>query len=155
MSMLLLSQNNWGWSFGIKVDVIVVDQISCNVLFYFIGVDGFEILGLKLLEGCFFNDGEYVDSYFDVVLLVEMYVVMIIWMLVEKLWLGQLVVGKMFYLLLYYYMVVGVVGDVLCLYIGGVGGLYNYDVVYFLMSVVGLKGVLGYYVLCSVLVDCD
>ncbi len=155
MSTLPLSQNNWGWSFGTKADATVADQTSRNVSLYFIGADGPKTLGLKLLEGRFFNDGEYADSHFDAAPLAETHVAMITRTLAEKLWPGQSAVGKTFYSLPHYYTVVGVVGDVLRPYIGGAGGPYNYDAAYFPMSAAGSKGALGYYVLRSAPADRD
>ncbi|MGN6236377.1 ABC transporter permease [Dyella sp.] len=155
MSTLPLSQNNWGWSFGTKADATVADQTSQNVSLYFIGADGPKTLGLKLLEGRFFNDGEYADSHFDSAPLAETHVAMITRTLAEKLWPGQSAVGKTFYSLPHYYTVVGVVGDVLRPYIGGASGPYNYDAAYFPMSAAGSKGALGYYVLRSAPADRD
>lgn len=155
MSTLPLSQNNWGWSFGTKADSTLADQTRRNVSMYFIGADGPRTLGLTLLEGRFFSDGEYADSHFDAAPLAETHVAMITRTLAEKLWPGQSAVGKTFYSLPHYYTVIGVVADVLRPYIGGAGGPYNYDAAYFPMSAAGSKGALGYYVLRSAPADRD
>ena len=155
MSTLPLSQNNWGWSFGTKADAAVADQTSRNASLYFLGADGPRALGLKLLAGRFFNDGDYADSHFAGAPLPETHVALVTQTLAGKLWPGQPAVGKTFYSLPHYYTVVGVVGDVLRPYIGVAGGPYNYDAVYFPLSPGGSNGSLGYYVLRSAPADRD
>lgn len=148
-STLPLSHNNWGWSFGLKPDASVADQKSRNVSLYFLGKGGEQALGLRLLEGRFFNDGEYADSKFGTAPLPETHAVIITHSLAEKFWPGQSALGKTLYAMPHYYTVVGVVADVLRPFIRNSGGPTAYDSTYYPMSAAGSKGALSYYVLRS------
>lgn len=155
VSTLPLSHNNWGWSFGTNPDASLSDQTSRNFSLYFIGADAPKALGLRLLQGRFFNDGDYADSKFGTAPLAETHVALVTQTLAGKMWPGQSAVGKTFYSMPHYYQVVGVVADVLRPNIGSAGGPYNYDAAFFPMSAAGSKGVLSNYVLRSAPADRD
>ncbi len=155
VSTLPLSQNNWGWGFGTKPDNALTDRSSRNVSMYFLGTGGDAALGLQLREGRFFNDGDYADSHFDKSPLPETHVVLVTRSLAEKMWPGQPAVGKTLYSMPHYYMVVGVVADVLRPYIGDVNSPANYDAAFFPMSAAGSKGALSHYVVRSAPADRD
>jgi putative ABC transport system permease protein len=153
-STLPLSHNNWGWSFGTDPDASVTSKNSQNVSLYFIGAGGANALGLQLLQGRFFSDGDYADARFDTSPLPETHVVLVTERLAQKMWPGQAAVGKKLYAMPHYYTVVGVVANVLRPNVGG-GGPYSYYSAYFPMSAAGSKGALNYYVLRSAPADRD
>lgn len=155
VSTLPLSQNNWGWSFSTKPGKAVTDRGSRNVSMYFLGSGGDAALGLQLLEGRSFNDGDYADSYFDKSPLPETHVVLVTRSLAEKMWPGQSAVGKTLYATPHYYTVIGVVADVLRPYVGDVNSPANYDSAFFPMSAAGSKGALSHYVVRSAPRDRD
>lgn len=155
VSTLPLSRNNWGWGFGTKPDDALTDRNSRNVSMYFLGSGGDAALGLRLLEGRLFNDGDYADSHFDKSPLPETHVVLVTRSLAEKMWPGQQAVGKTLYSMPHYYTVIGVVADVLRPYIGDVNSPANYDAAFFPMSAAGSKGALSHYVVRSAPADRD
>ena len=155
VSTLPLSQNNWGWGFGTKPGDALTDRGSRNVSMYFLGSGGDAALGLRLLEGRSFNDGDYADSRFDKSPLPETHVVLVTRSLAGKMWPGQPAVGKTLYATPHYYTVIGVVADVLRPYIGDVNSPANYDAAFFPMSAAGAKGALSHYVVRSAPRDRD
>ncbi|RDS82466.1 ABC transporter permease [Dyella psychrodurans] len=110
---LPLTNNNWGWSFGITPDSSVTDQKNTNVTLYFVGQDFQSAMGLQLREGRYFNDSEYVDNAINNAALPNTHVVIITDALSKQLWPGQSALGKTLYSKPNYYTVVGVVADVL------------------------------------------
>ncbi|TPG08558.1 FtsX-like permease family protein [Rhodanobacter glycinis] len=148
-STLPLSHNNWGWSFGLDPDATISDKKSHNVSLYFVGEGADQALGLRLLQGRFFNGDEYAGSKFDTAPLPETHVVVITQSLAKKLWPGQSALGKTLYSMPHYYTVIGVVADVLRPAFGNQAGPYIYDSTYYPLSAGGSKGVLAYYVIRS------
>ncbi|HTV87009.1 MAG TPA: FtsX-like permease family protein [Dyella sp.] len=110
---LPLTNNNWGWSFGITPDSSVTDQKNTNVTLYFVGQGSQRALGLRLLEGRYFSDSEYVDNAIAGGALPNTHLVVITQALGKQLWPGQSALGKTLYSKPNYYTVVGVVADVL------------------------------------------
>ena len=106
-----LSNNNWGWAFGITPDSRFNDAV--NVSAYFLGDGGDKALGLQLLQGRFFNADEYADSKRGSMPLVDTHVVIVTQSLAERMWPGQPALGKVLYSKPLAYTVVGVVADVL------------------------------------------
>ena len=106
-----LSNNNWGWAFGPTPDTTF--DAAVNVSAYFLGEGGDKALGLKLLQGRFFNADEYADSKRGSMPLVDTHVVIVTQSLAERMWPGQSALGKVLYSKPLAYRVVGVVADVL------------------------------------------
>jgi len=154
-STLPLSHNNWGWSFGLDPDTTVSDKKSHNVSLYFVGEGADRALGLRLLQGRFFNDDEYAGSKFDTAPLAETHVVVITQSVARRLWPGQSALGKTLYSMPHYYTVIGVVADVLRPGFGNQAGPYIYDSTYYPLSAGGSKGVLSYYLIRSAPQDRD
>ncbi|HEU4670001.1 MAG TPA: FtsX-like permease family protein [Dyella sp.] len=155
VSTLPLSRNNWGWGFGTRPEDALTDRNSRNVSMYFLGRGADAALGLQLLQGRSFNDGEYADSHFDKSPLPEIHVVLVTRSLAAKMWPGQSALGKTLYSMPHYYTVVGVVADVLRPYIGDVNSPANYDAAFFPMSPAGSKGALVHYVVRGAPADRD
>jgi putative ABC transport system permease protein len=154
-STLPLNHNNWGWSFGVKADSVVTDQKNHNVSLYFLGEGGESALGLRLLQGRFFNGDDYAGSKFDAAPLPETHVVIVTHSLAEQLWPGQPALGKTLYSMPHYYTVVGVVADVLRPNVGSRSGPDRYGSTYYPLSAGGSKGVLSFYILRSAPQDRD
>ena len=145
VSTMPLTNNNWGWSFGLTPDSVLSNQKSINVPMYTLGQGADQALGLHLLQGRFFTDGDYADSKFGGTPLPETHVVVITRSLGERLWPGQSPLGKTIYSVPSYYTVVGVVADVLRPFLNTGSGTYNSA--FFPMSAGGSAGALGSYVL--------
>ena len=142
-----LSQNNWGWTFGVTPEANITDQKGINLSLYFIAEGGDKALGLRVLQGRFFNADEFADSKFDTAPLAETHAVVMTKTAAEHYWPGQSALGKKIYSMPHYYTVVGVVDDVLRprVYTQNTGK--SYDAAYFPMSAAGSKGALGFYIL--------
>jgi putative ABC transport system permease protein len=110
---LPLTNNNWGWSFGVTPDSSVTDQKNTNVTLYFVSQNFQNAMGLQLREGRYFSDSEYVDNAINNAALPNTHIVIITETLAKQLWPGQSALGKALYSKPNYYTVVGVVADVL------------------------------------------
>ncbi|MBD8871553.1 FtsX-like permease family protein [Rhodanobacter sp. DHB23] len=155
ISTLPLSHNNWGWSFGTSPDVSVFDKKTVNFSLFFLGEGADKALGLRLLEGRFFNADDYADSSFGSAPLPETHVTLVTHSIAERMWPGQSALGKTYYTTSHYYTVVGVIADVLRPNIDGPGEAANYYSAFFPMSAEGSKGNLRRYVLSSAPGDRD
>lgn len=144
---LPLSGNNWGWSFGTSPDASMTAQKSLNVSLYFIGEDGDKALGLRVLQGRFFNADEFANAKFGSAPLPETHSVVMTQTAAEHYWPEQSALGKTIYSKPFYYTVVGVVADVLRPNTYAQNRSKSYDAVYFPMSAAGSKGALSYYIL--------
>ena len=144
---LPLSHNNWGWSFGVSPDSDLTTRKSVNVSLYFVGPDGDKTLGLRVLQGRFFNAEEYANSSFGTAPLPQTHAVVMTQSAAEHYWPGESAVGKTIYSKPFSYTVVGVVADVLRPNAYVQSGSKSYDAVYFPMSAAGSKGALSYYIL--------
>lgn len=155
-SSLPLSHNNWGWSFGVSPDSIIASQKNINVSLYFVGEGGDKALGLQglqvlqVLQGRFFNPGEFADSKFDTAPLPETHVVVMTQSAARKFWPTESALGKTIYSKPYYYTVVGVIKDVLRPNVYTQNTAKSYEAVYFPMSAAGSKGALSYYIVRGV-----
>ncbi|WP_158885807.1 FtsX-like permease family protein [Rhodanobacter sp. L36] len=143
ISTLPLSTNNWGWSFGTKPESTITDQSTTNVSLFFVGPGIDKTLGLRVVQGRFFNDDDYANSSLGSAPLPETHAVVLTKSLVEKMWPGQPALGKTMYTTGHYYTVVGVMADVLRPNIGG----QNYSTAFFPLGAAGSKGVQAYYVM--------
>jgi len=154
-SSLPLTTNNWGWSFGLTPDATISDTKNVNASLYFLGEGGDQALGLRLLQGRFFNGAEYADSKVGTAALPDIHVVVVTRSMAEQFWPGQPALGKTIYSKPYYYTVIGVVADVLRPYIVGSDSSKAYLSVFYPLSAGGSNGALGYYVLRSAPQDRD
>jgi putative ABC transport system permease protein len=145
-STLPLSTSNWGWSFGLKNDSTLTNQTNTNVSLFFIGEGGDKALGLRVVQGRFFNSDEYANSTFGSAPLPETHAVVVTQSLAGKLWPGQSALGKTLYSMPHYYTVVGVIADVLRPNIRSQSSS-NYYTTYYPLSAGGSKGVLAYYII--------
>ena len=143
---LPLSRNNWGWGFGVSPDATLSRQKSVNVSLYFIGEGGARTLGLKLLQGRFFNADELGDSKFGKAALPETHAVIMTRQAAQHFWPGQSALGRTIYSRPFYYTVVGVVDNVLRPNVFTQNTDKSYDVLYFPMSAAGSMGALSYYI---------
>lgn len=110
---LPLSQNNWGWSFGLTPDSAITDQHTTNTSLYFLSEGADKAMGLQLRAGRFFNPSEYADSTVGTAALPNTHVVVVTEALAKQLWPGQSALGKTIYSKPHYFTVIGVVADVL------------------------------------------
>jgi putative ABC transport system permease protein len=154
-SSLPLTTNNWGWSFGLSPDSSVTDHKNVNVSLYFLGEGGDKALGLRVLQGRFFNSDEYADSKFGTAPLPETHVVVVTESLARQLWPRQSALGKTLYSTPNYYTVVGVVADVLRPGVSSQGGPKSYSSTYYPLSPGGANGALSYYIVRSAPQDRD
>lgn len=144
---LPLSHNNWGWGFVTDPETAASRDKSINVSLYFVGRDGDQALGLKLVHGRFFTDDEYANSKFGTAPLPETHAVVLTRSAAEHFWPEQSAVGKTIYSKPFSYTVVGVVADVLRPEAFSQNRSKSYDVAYFPMSAAGSRGALSEYVL--------
>jgi putative ABC transport system permease protein len=109
-----LSHDNWGWSFAPTPETSPLDsQHNTNLSLYFVGQDFDKAMGMRLLQGRYFNASEYADSSLGDGAVPNTHVVMITDTLARQLWPGQSALGKTLYSNPSYFTVVGVVADVL------------------------------------------
>jgi putative ABC transport system permease protein len=120
-------------------------KTTVNTSIYFLGRDGERALGLRLLEGRFFNADEYADSGFKDFNSTG-HAMLITQSDAQRLWPGQNALGKTLYTNDRSWTVVGVVADVLAQdpKFSGPGGIYSS--VFFPLQP---DGVMGDYVLRS------
>ena len=145
---LPLSHNNWGWSFGTSPETEPASaKKNINVSLYFVGEGGDKALGLRVVQGRFFNTDEFADSRFDTAPLPETHAVVMTQSAAARFWPGQSALGKTIYSKPFYYTVVGVVDDVLRPNVYTQDTARSYEDVYFPMSAAGSKGALSFYIL--------
>jgi putative ABC transport system permease protein len=120
-------------------------QTTVNTSVYFIGSDGERAMGLRLLQGRWFNAGEYAGSGFKNFSSTG-HVALVTQSDANRLWPGQSALGKTLYTNATGWTVVGVVADVLAQdpKFSGPGGMYSS--VFFPLQP---DGVMGDYVLRS------
>lgn len=131
MSSVPLSQNNWGWSFSTEPGVAVTNQNNTNISLYFVGAGADKALGLRLLQGRFFNATEFANSSIGDSALADTHVMVVTRSLAQKLWPDQPALGKGLYTKGHSYTVIGVVADVLRPWIGSGEGRRSYFSAYF------------------------
>jgi putative ABC transport system permease protein len=145
---LPLSHNNWGWSFGTSPETEPASaKKNVNVSLYFVGEGGDKALGLRVVQGRFFNTDEFADSRFDTAPLPETHAVVMTQSAAARFWPGQSALGKTIYSKPFSYTVVGVVDDVLRPNVYTQDTARSYEDVYFPMSAAGSKGALSFYIL--------
>jgi putative ABC transport system permease protein len=145
-SSLPLSTNNWGWSFGLKPDSLISDKSNVNISLYFLGAGADQALGLKLIQGRFFNADDYANSTLGASALPATHVVIVTSTLAGRLWPGQPPLGKVLYSKPNYYTVVGVVADVIRPFASTQSTQRSYSSSFYPVQP---DGVLSYYVLRS------
>lgn len=146
VSSVPLSTNNWGWSFGLKPESLTSDTSNVNISLYFLGAGADQALGLKLLQGRFFNADDYANSTLGTSALPSTHAVIVTSSLAERFWPGQLPLGKVLYSRPNYYTVVGVVADVIRPYASTLSAQRSYSSSFYPVQP---DGALSYYVLRS------
>ena len=108
-----LANNSWNTTLSTsRADL--TDKDNPNAAEYLLTKDGPAVLGLRLLQGRFFNDDEYADSKLNNSYLPDTHVVILTRSLAQRLWPGQNALGKQMWVGKNNdYTVVGVVADVL------------------------------------------
>ena len=113
LNMMPLGNNSWNSNVATSPDGIMAKD-SPNVAEYMFTQDGPEALGMRLLQGRFFNDDEYADSKLGDSYLPSTHVVIVTKSLAERLWPEQSALGKQIWVgKKNIYNVVGIVADVL------------------------------------------
>ena len=125
LNMYPLGNNSWNTNVATSPDGIL-SKDSPNVAEYLLTRGGPEALGLRLLQGRFFNDDEYADSKLGDSYLPSAHVAIVTKSLAERLWPEQNALGKQIWVgKKNIYTVVGVVADVLRPDING-GGVAHF-----------------------------
>ncbi len=113
INMLPLGNNSWNMDVGTSPNDLLAKD-SPNVAEYMFTRGGPEALGLRLLQGRFFNDDEYAGSKLGDNYLPTAHVVLVTRSMAERLWPGQDALGKRLWVGKQDdYTVVGIVADVL------------------------------------------
>ena len=108
-----LGRESWNSDVGTSPRDVMTDD-SPNVAQYMFTQGGPEALGLRLLQGRFFNDAEYADSKLGVSYIPSSHVVVVTQSLAERLWPDVSALGKRLWVgKENSYTVVGIVADVL------------------------------------------
>ncbi|MEO5811473.1 MAG: FtsX-like permease family protein [Rhodanobacter sp.] len=146
MNTLPLSSNDWSTSLSTTPDAQISAQSSLGVSEYLMTRGGEQALGLRLLRGRWFSDGEYASSELGDSFMPSAHVIILTDSLAQRMWPGEPALGKRAYVDKLSYTVVGVVADVLRpqRHMDGNAGFYY--CAFFPLSVG--KG-LGYYVVRS------
>ena len=112
-STLPLSGDEWMTSLSTTPDTLVTDRSNANVSMYLFSRGGEQALGLRLLRGRWFNDGEYANSTLGNGYMPSAHVIIVSNSLAKRMWPGQSALGKQAYVEKLSYTVVGVVADVM------------------------------------------
>lgn len=113
MNMMPLGNNSWNSNVATGPGELL-QKDSPNVAQYMFTRGGPEALGLRLVKGRLFNDGEYADGKLGDSYLPSGHSAVVTQSLAERLWPGQNALGKQAWIGdKYHYTVVGVVADVL------------------------------------------
>ncbi|TAN08430.1 MAG: FtsX-like permease family protein [Rhodanobacteraceae bacterium] len=113
LNMMPLTNNSWNTNVATSPAGIMAKD-SPNVAEYLLTKGGPEALGLRLLQGRFFNDDEYADSKLGDSYLPTGHTVVVTRSLAKRLWPGQGALGKQIWVgKSNTFTVVGVVADVL------------------------------------------
>jgi putative ABC transport system permease protein len=148
VNTLPLTNNGWNSNVSTKPQE-VMDRDSPNVAAYFMTRGGPEALGLRLLGGRFFNDGEYADSKLGDSFTPTGHAVLVTQSLARRLWPGENALGKQVWVGKdYSYTVVGVIADVLRMNQNGEGLAAFHWSMFFPLSP-GSSGFLNDYVIRS------
>ena len=112
-NMMPLGNNSWNTNVATSPESITAKD-SPNVAEYLLTQGGPEALGMRLLQGRFFNDDEYADSKLGDSYLPSTHVVIVTRSLAARLWPEQSALGKQIWIgKKSVYTVVGIVADVL------------------------------------------
>jgi putative ABC transport system permease protein len=113
INALPLSNNDWNTSLSTTRDQQVSAKSNVNASEYLYTRGGEKALGLRLLQGRWFNDEEYVNSTLGHSFMPSAHVMLVTESLAMRMWPGQPALGKQAYVEQLSYTVVGVVADVL------------------------------------------
>jgi putative ABC transport system permease protein len=113
INIVPLGQNGWNANVATKPGELM-EKDSPNVAQYMFSRGGPEALGMRLVQGRWFNDAEYANGEIGASYLPNGSVVLVTRSLAERLWPGQSALGKDLWIGDdNHYLVVGVVADVL------------------------------------------
>jgi len=110
---LPLNSNEWMTSLSTTPDALVTAKGSVNASVYLFTRGGEQALGLRLLQGRWFNADEYADSTLGDSYMPNTHVIAVTDSLAKRMWPGELALGKRVYVEKLSYTVVAVVADVL------------------------------------------
>jgi putative ABC transport system permease protein len=113
INSLPLSKNDWVTTLSTTPDQQVSAKTGVNAAEYFYSRGGEKALGMRLLQGRWFNDEEYANSTLGDSYMPSAHVIIVTESLAKRMWHGQSALGKQLYADKFSYTVVGVVADVL------------------------------------------
>ena len=126
INSLPLSKSDWSTSLSTSPDEQISAKTGVNAGEYFYSRGGEQALGLRLLQGRWFNDEEYANSTLGDSFMPSAHVMIITDSLAKRMWHGQAALGNQVYVDKLSYTVIGVVADVLraARHKDGVGAFY-------------------------------
>ncbi|MEO8810514.1 MAG: FtsX-like permease family protein [Rhodanobacter sp.] len=126
INSLPLSNSDWGTTLSTTPDQQIAATTGVNAGEYFYTRGGERALGLRLLQGRWFNDAEYANSTLGDSFMPSAHVIIVTDSLAKRMWHGQSALGKPVYADKVGYTVIGVVADVLraSRHKDGVGAFY-------------------------------
>ena len=113
INTLPLSNSDWTTTLSTTPDQQIAAKTGVNAGEYFYTRGGEQALGLRLLQGRWFNDEEYASSTLGDSYMPSAHVVLVTESLAKRMWHGQAALGKQVYADKVSYTVIGVVADVL------------------------------------------
>ena len=109
-----LDSNGYNDNYGPVPDLAAADKRNVPGEYYFLGEGAAQALGLRLLQGRAFNASDYDDGELGPSQESAGHVVIITESFARRIWPGQSALGKVLYSSKRWYVVVGLVADVLC-----------------------------------------
>lgn len=109
-----LDSNGYMDNYGTVPDLRIGDKRHVPAEYYFLGEGADQALGLQLLQGRPFNANDYDDGELGPSQESAGHVVIVTESFARRAWPGQSALGKVLYADKYWYVVVGLVADVLC-----------------------------------------
>lgn len=113
INVMPLSSNEWATSLSATPDTQITAASNLNASEFLITRGGQQALGLRLLRGRWFSDGEYASSELGDSYIPNTHVVIVTQSLAQRMWPGESALGKRAWVDKLGYTVVGVVADVL------------------------------------------
>jgi putative ABC transport system permease protein len=113
INALPLGNNDWVTSLSTTPDQEISAKSNLNASEYFYTRGGEQALGLRLLQGRWFNDDEYANSTLGNSFMPSAHVMLVTDSLAKRMWPGQSPLGRQAYVEKLSYTVIGVVADVL------------------------------------------
>lgn len=113
MNSVPLTRDGWNSNFSTDENAKKTGNYGPNTSQYFMGKGAVNVLGIRLKQGRLFTSEEYADGTLGRSYLPDRHVVVVTQSLAQRLWPAQPALGKKIYAGPYWYIVVGVVADVL------------------------------------------